>query len=1367
MENDLRRAFGTVATLEARGYALEIMRSDGDLTLFRAVKAQLPSLLAVASVEQRPESAARLTHEYALASELHGAWAARPLELLQQERQLVLLLEDSGGEPLSRVIDRARGKPLELASFLRLAAALAAAVAQAHARGIIHKDIKPANILVDEGGQVRLTGFGMASRLRSERDVQAISEPSAGTLAYMAPEQTGRMNRSLDARSDLYSLGVTLYEVLTGTLPFTALEPMELVHCHIARQPPPPSERIRGVPAAIDAIVLKLLAKNPGERYSSAGRLEADLRACLSAWLEEGRIDPSVIAEQDVSDRLVPPDKLYGREEEIGVLRSALERVVRSGKTELVLLSGYAGVGKSSLVSELHKQRAFDRGVFTAGKFDQYKRDIPYATLAEAFQSLIRQLLATSDEELSRCRAELSLALGSYGQLMVNLIPELSLVIGEQPPLPAVDPQSAQGRFQLVFRSLLAVFAKPGRPLVLFIDDLQWLDAGTLRLLEHLVTDPEVRNLLLIGAYRDNEVARDHVLTSTIAGLRSNPSAAVSAIVLEPLQVSHLGRLCADALGSDAIRTRELAELLSEKTGGNPFFVLEFMATLAHEGLLEFDSAANRWRWDIARIRAKGITDNVAELLSAKLGRLPPATREALGQLACLGHTAHARTLALLRGAAEQQLHATLADAVEAGFIVASDGCFAFTHDRVQEAAYARLPSAERAALHLQIARGLRSLITPDELDEKVFELVHHYDRGAAAIDSREERGSVAELYLIAGKRAKTAGAYASSRLYFQAGAALLDDAAWQRQDRLAFELELHRSECEIVIGGMGDAEARLATLMQRASSISEQAAVVCLAVLLYFSTGRSERAVDVALGFLERVGVNWSRRPREAEVRREYEEMRRKLAGRELAALVSLPAMSDPACIATMAVLTELFPAAYAVDRYLLELVLLRMTNLSLEHGNAESSSVAYSALNMALGGHFADYSTAFGLGQVACELVEQRGADRYKARVYSCFAAFAMPWIKHLPLCRPLMLQAFEIGSSMGDMAFAAYNSRNLITHSLVSGMPLEQVQAEAERVWDFASKIQLGLPIEWFIRQLELIRKLRGVAVSDEVADDSWAEHDEGLPPQLAMMVCYHWVFRLEERFFAGDLRAALAAAGRIAGIRWAMRSSIEEAEYDFYAALTCAAACDGATQDERDGYLSTLSKHYARISLWEKNCPENFGNRKALVGAELARLEGRDLEAQPLYEQAIHLARSYGFLQNEAVASELAGRFYAARGLRTARDAYLRNARSCYERWGALRQVKRLDATYPELRERMPRASRRQWRNWTSRRSTKHPRRSRARWCCRICWRSSCGWPSNTRERSAGCSSCSTTASRTSTPKRSWATVRCRSRFAARR
>src|SRR5580692_9326708 len=548
--------------VEMSEYVRECLREDEEFILYRAraSAAEVHSvlLLTPASIHPRPESLKKIEHEFSLCRDFDPTWAVRPLALSECNGQKALVLEDPGGEFLHRLIQG----PMEIKQFLRITIGLSSALGQLHNRSVIHKDLKPSNVLVDvAAGHAWLTGFGIASRLPRERQSPGPPEFIAGTLPYMAPEQTGRMNRSVDSRSDLYSLGITFYEILTGGLPFTASDSMEWVHCHIARQPASPDVQLKGIPGVLSAIIMKLLAKTAEERYQTATGLERDLRRCLDEWETRHSIDEFVLGEQDIPDRLVIPEKLYGREREVDALLAAFDRVVTQRRPELMLVSGYSGVGKSSVVNELHKVLVPPRGLFASGKFDQYRRDIPYATLAQAFQSLVRSLLGQSEADLGRWRAALSESLGPNGQLFVDLVPELELVIGTQPPVVELPPQDAQRRFQLVFRRFIGVFARPEHPLALFLDDLQWLDAATLDLLEDMLTQSDLQHLMLIGAYRDNEVTAVDPLMRKLEIIKL-AGGNVAEIALAPLTEEHLGQLTADALRCELERAAPLAQLV-------------------------------------------------------------------------------------------------------------------------------------------------------------------------------------------------------------------------------------------------------------------------------------------------------------------------------------------------------------------------------------------------------------------------------------------------------------------------------------------------------------------------------------------------------------------------------------------------------------------------------------------------------------------------------------------------------------------------------------------------------------------------------------------------------------------------------------
>ncbi|MDB5407616.1 MAG: histidine kinase, partial [Rhodospirillales bacterium] len=1080
-------------------------------------------VLAPIAEQPAPASLRQLEHEYSLAADLDPAWAARPLALTRHEGRTILVLSDPGGEPMDRILGRGQGQPLELTRCLRIAIGLATAVGQVHRQGLIHKDIKPANMLVDDVGNVWLTRFGIASQLPHEFQAPAPPEVIAGTLAYMAPEQTGRMNRSIDARSDLYSLGVTLYQMLTGTLPFAAADPLEWIHCHVARQPTPPSERA-AVPEPLSALTMKLLAKNAEERYQTATGLEADLRGCLAKWESHGRIDDFPLGAHDASDRLLIPEKLYGREHEIDALLAAFDRVVAQGTPEIVLVSGYSGVGKSSVVNELHKALVPPRGLFASGKFDQYKRDIPYATVAQAFQTLVRQILAKSEAEVGQWRCALTEAVEPNGQLIVSLIPEVEFVIGKQPPVPDLPPLDAQNRFKMVLRRFLGVFARPEHPLALFLDDLQWLDAATLELLEHLITDPDVKHVLLVGAYRDNEVSPSHPLMRTLGVIRK-AGARMQEIVLAPLGLDDIERLVVDSLHCDRHSAHPLAQLLREKTGGNPFFTIQFLMALAEEGLLAFNADAGAWVANLARIRAKGYTDNVVDFMVGKLKRLSDTTQEALKQLACLGNVAEIATLTLVRGVSEEEIHTTLWEAARTGLILRLDSSYAFLHDRVQEAAYALIAKGERAVAHLRIGRVLASRTASEELEEKIFEIVNQLDRGAALIHSRKERERTAKLNLIAGKRAKSSTAYASALSYLAAGRALLAEDSWERQYELTFSIEYHRADCELLTADLAAAEERLSVLSRRAANLIDVAAVACLRLTLYTTLDRSDRGVEVCLEYLRRGGVHWSPHPTKDEVRQEYEHIWRQIGKRSIEELVDLPLMSVPECCATLDVLTEVVTPALFTDENLLSLVICRMVNLSLQHGNSDGSCFAYVWLGMILGPHFGDYRAGFRFGRLGYDLVEKRGLHRYQARAYMSFGNLVMPWTRHIRTGRDLVRRAFDAANKIGDLTFAAYSCNNLNTNLIAAGDPLGDAQREAENGLDFARKARFGLVIDIITAQLGLIRTLRGLtpefgSFNDEGFNERQFEDHLQSDPRLALPECWYWVRKLQAGIYVSD-------------------------------------------------------------------------------------------------------------------------------------------------------------------------------------------------------------------------------------------------------
>jgi PAS domain S-box-containing protein len=1245
-------------------------RRDGSSFLIVGAGADQPS----------PESLDRMAHEFSLRDELEDTWAVRPLELRREHGRTSLVLADPGGEPLACWLT----EPMQTLEFLHLASHITSALAGLHQRGIVHKDLKPAHIIVHcDDGRVRLTGFGLASRLPRERQPPEIV---AGTLAYMAPEQTGRMNRSIDSRSDLYSLGVTFYQMLTGSLPFAASDPMEWIHCHIAKQAVAPGVRVSTVPGMLGAIVMKLLAKTAEERYQTAASLEGDLKRCLAQWQSDRRISEFTLDEYCTSDSLLIAEHLYGRESEVDVLIGTFNRVLSNGTLELVLICGYSGIGKSSVVNELRKALVPSRGLFACGKFDQYKRDIPYSTLVQAFQRLVLSLLGKSDTELAQWRDRLQVGLHADARLITDLIPELKLIIGEPPLVPELEPLQAQRRFLLAIRRFIGVFARAEHPLVLFLDDLQWLDAATLDLLEDLVTGSDLNHLMLIGAYRDNEVDATHPLTGRLGRIRAL-GARINEVTLVPLSEASIVGLIADSLRCEPARVELLARLVLSKTAGNPFFVIQFLQTLAEEGLLAFDPVARQWQWDPDRIHAKGYTDNIVDLLVARLARLAGGTQQALQQMACLGNTIGISTLATVLDMPEAQVPDVLWEAVRQELVDRQDGAYAFVHDRVQEAAYSLIPEHLRPVTHLRIGRVLLAQMPLQQQEDAIFEIVSQLDRGACLITDQNERERLAHLNLVAGQRAMASSAYASALNYLHVGAQMLGENGWSHQQDLIFALALNRAACEFLTGQHSKAEERLVVLSQRDLTALQWSAVACLQVDLYLVLDQRDHAVAACLAFLHHVGIDWSAHPGDDDVRREYDLIQTQLGNRTVEQLIDLPHMQDPVALATLEALTTLFSPALHTDANLACLTICKAINLSIEFGNGDASCVAYANIPRVAGRRFGDYAAGFLFGQLGCNLVQRRGLDRYFPRTYLSYALFVERWIHPVRTSRATLDGVFDAANRIGDIPFGAFACNSLYSNMLFTGEPLAALELEAERGLAYSRKVQFGLVTDFIENQLAFIGTLRGLTAEFGTLEGeafSEATFEQRLPTISRVLACWYWIRKLQARYMAGDFDRARHAAAEAQTLIWTSHSFIEEAEYHFYGALTRAASCDTGSAADTAKTLEAMADDYHQLEIWAEQCAGNFSCRVALVGAEMARLAGRVVQAEELYDRSIALAQDCDFIHIEALANELASRFYASRGFAKIARVYLQDARYGYLRWGAHGKVRHLEAKQPFLR-----------------------------------------------------------------------------------
>jgi predicted ATPase/signal transduction histidine kinase/tRNA A-37 threonylcarbamoyl transferase component Bud32 len=1244
----------------------------------------LPVVLKVLDPRScRTQDLERMKNAFELGRALEGPSNLRPIALEIVDGMPVLVTEDFPGDSLAL-----HREPMAIGRFLDLSIRITEALEHLHARGVVHCDLRPDNILVSGDGQVCIRDFGGASRMPSER-----VEPGAPlferSLPYLSPEQTGRINRPIDCRSDLYALGVTFYQLLAGRLPFEAHDALGWIHAHIARAPAPPSETMPGAPEAVAGVVLKLLAKMPDERYQSAFGLRRDLERCAVEWRDHGRIAPFSLGTEDSTDHLVISGRLYGRRAELAYLRAAFDRVVGTGETVLLVVSGAAGAGKTSLIAELQGPTAERHGFFAASKFERHENEVPYFVLAQAFRTLVLEVLTGSADSVMRYGALLRQSLAPNAKVIVDLIPEVVTLIGEQPPVPVLPPAEAENRLVLAFRRFLSVFATSDHPVTLFLDDLQWVDGASVRLLEELVTQPATRYLFLAVAYRDDEP-----LPPPVAQMLEKArgfGALVRRLSVEPLSPKPIAELIADAVRLSPAETAELAQVVHNKTGGNPFFALQFLTELARRGLLAVDPGTRRWHWDVDKISSEGFTDNVVKLMIGRLKLLPKATQDALRTCACLGSVVEAHTLSSVLGSENVDVAELLHPALEQDLLVPFEGAFRFAHDRVREAAYCLIPEVERATAHMELGRALLSQTSPEALDERVFGIVNQFDLGVSRIESEEERHLVANLNLRAGLLAKASGGYASAARYFTAGSALLGDRDWDETHDLFFGLELGRAECAYLVGDFAGAERTLTALTRRAKDDMEAARATSVLIRLHTTDRRSDKAVEAGVAFLRRVGLELSPHPCPQAVTRERERFERALGERSVQAILDLPLMTEPASQAAMDVLQSLIVAALNTDANLVRLLPPHMALLSLREGHCDASAHGFACLAALMGNVWNDYPRGARLGHLALDLVEKRNLRRYRSDVCEVLASAVFIWSEHVRVSKELHRRAFETAVDTGRSEVACYAARGVVGDCLFGGDSLDETLRQAEKGLDFCLRAGFAEMVAVVAPQRRLILSLLGKTEAfgsfrdsefDETAfEANFAETQTAQP----FAVCWYFVRKLEARYMAGLHADALAAAIKAEEFVWASPVFLETVSLVFFSALAAAAHHDHAPEGQRAALRARVAASEKRLAVWAEHCPGNFRDRYLMVAAEMARITGDPLRAADLYEEAARSARSSGFANQEALAYELASRFHRARGVSIVADAYLREARAGYVRWGAQGKVSEIDRDHPKLLE----------------------------------------------------------------------------------
>jgi len=1237
-----------------------------------------------------PSELTRYKQEYELTRNLNLEGIIKAYSLEKYQNTLVIILEDFGGESLIIFTKNAR---LSLTEFISIAIKIATSLGKIHGANIIHKDINPGNIVFNpETQQLKIIDFGISTKLNRENPTLKNPNVLEGTLAYISPEQTGRMNRSLDYRTDFYSLGVTFYELLTGKLPFETQDDLELVHCHLAKQPLSPSEIHREIPPILSEIIIKLMAKNAEDRYQSGWGIKADLETCLSQLKTNGKIDNFVLASQDISDKFQIPQKLYGRETEIQTLITAFERVTE--RSELMLVAGYSGIGKSALVQEIYKPIAEKRGNFIAGKFDQFQRNIPYSAMVVALRGLVQQLLTEKEAQLNAWKQTLLGALGANGQVIIDVIPELELVIGKQPPVPELEPTPAQNRFNLVFQNFIRACCTKEHPLVIFLDDLQWADGATLKLIELMMTDVNLSYLFLICAYRDNEVSLGHPFRMMLDEL-GKTRAVINEISLSNLALEDVSLLVADSLKSRVEDVQSLGNLVFKKTQGNPFFVNQFLTNLYAEHLLNFNYQEQKWEWDLEEIEGQNITDNVVELMVGKLQKLPTATREILELAACVGASFDLDTLSIIEEKSSQEVFSDLIPGLESGLVLPLSKLdeellikdYQFLHDRVQQAAYSLIADEDKERTHYRIGQLLLEKFSPEEKEERIFELVNQLNYGVSLIVEDNEKEELARLNLVACRKARAATAYQAAGEYADVALSLLGEDGWEQHYEMTLTLHELAAEVAYLSGEFERMEGFVDVVVEKAHSLLEKVNVYRTRIQANVSRNKPTEAIAIALKVLQKLGVAIPETPTEKDIQSAIAEIQQLIGDREVEDLIHLPMMVDREKIAILGIASSILAVAYALHPILFPVLNCLIVKLSIKHGNTQASCLAYVGYSAVACSLWHDVGTGIRFTKLALQLLSKLDAKTAKPQVLNFAGGLILHRTSHLKETLLLLQEGYAVGLEAGNLLFAAYDACMFCFNSFWCGQHLDKVEQESRVYYHTLMQLNQLIPVNLCRMLWQSILNLLEVVENPTVLSGEACQETDLLAlmhsANLRTGLRWFYSYKLMLCYLFEEIGSAKNCAVEIERYLMSAKGMIFEPIFYFYNSLTVLAELT-QNSEEFPEVLQKVEQNQTELQQnWARHAPMNYSHKWQLVEAEKYRVLGQKAEAIELYDLAIAGTKENEYIQEEALANELAAKFYLQWDKEKIARTYMQEARYCYELWGAAAKVKHLEENYPQL------------------------------------------------------------------------------------
>lgn len=1289
------------------GYTIskEIYKSTNS-TIFKAVRNadNVPVVVKFINKEYPTDlECSYFVREYELTRKFSSDRIIKAYDFIKYNNSYALILEDFGGESIdTSYISKEFGLKEKIALFLKITDALI----EVHRENIIHKDINPSNIVINmETGDVKLIDFGISSELTRETLDAVNLSTLAGTLDYISPEQTGRMNRPVDCRADLYSSGVTFYELLTGKLPFYGNDDVEIVYAHIARTAQSPASVDSLIPQVLSDIIMKLLSKAPEDRYQSAKGLKKDLEYCQSMLNSSGAISFFPLGRHDFNDHFQIPQSLYGREREIEKLAESFN-FCADGNTKMLLVSGYSGIGKSSLIHEIHKPVAGKKGYFISGKFDQFECDITYYAITQAFSELIRQILTEPQEILDAWNKQIIDALGSNTHLIIDIIPELEQITGPQPALVDINPIEAQNRFQLAFREFLKLFANETHPLALFIDDLQWSDHSTLDLLKNIITSQDIRYLLIIGSYRDNEIRIGHPLEGFIDFLNKNAaenSIAFDRLHVEPLLESSVNMLIADTLHSDSDTTKPLTSLIYKKTHGNPFYINQVLTTLYHENVFTFNAENGQWQWDISEVEKTQISDNVIDLVVAGINKLNTETASILKIAACIGTKFDLKTLATLSkvplkaigikiwGAIEKEIiypideNYLLVKFLQAFGKVDFDLSFKFQHDRIRQALYSLISETEKPSIHLQIGRQMLDASRISGKTDTLFDIVNNMNIGKALIKSEDERIELSDLNRSAADKARKSAAFSSAVSYYETARDLLTEQEWvKRQDNL-FYMSIDLTTCTLLSGDIVKAGTLCDQVSLLARTPIEKAIVSNIRMLIFEFQGKMVEAIDEIRATLRSFNIELPSTQQEIGMAMQtgIGKMQGGIARISIDNLANLPEMTNPEMQMVMQLLYQVIPPALITNPPLSMVIALMMFDLSLTYGTTPFSAKGFTDCGIIQCAVLADYKTANKLCEAAFAVINKFNAESLKAAVYFC-VTYSSYWRTHFSESLRYYELSYQTGLQTGDIQHASYGIAHKVFLNIHVGINLQRCEDETDQAILFLQKTQAVTPM--------LLARLAKQTIKKLTVPDINASFEQSDNELLGIIKSTHNI-AFEFRYCQYETMLNILFDNMIEAEKWnaltdqsafAASADFPIADHYLFQGLILIHRYTSSLDVEKPALREKITTILEKLKNWSDNCAVNFAHKYYLLAAMTAIIENKPLDIiTGLFDQALTSINDTDFTHMKAYINECQGKFWLSKGIETVGKAFIRDAHYLYNQWGGARKTAMLEKQYPQF------------------------------------------------------------------------------------